>query len=146
MPERDRAKEVYWRRELADWEKSGLGIAEYCRKRGIPDYQFKNWQRRMRVIDAERAPAPMPASSRKRATASAKALANKFKSATESGAEFAEVMIVDSPAPLPHARQAPARTGGLEIVLPTGITLRLGPDCSTELLSSVLFLLEERSV
>jgi len=38
---------VYWRRLLADWERSGLSQAEFCRRRGVKAVTFAWWKSRL---------------------------------------------------------------------------------------------------
>jgi hypothetical protein len=146
MPTRDLSKETYWRRELADWEKTGLSGAAYCRKRGIPYQQFKDWQKRLRKLDANKTPVRMDLSTKQCSAASARMLADKFKTASEppSAVEFAEVLMVDSPATHSRAKQTSQQSGQLEVLLPTGLILRLGADCPMELLAAVFSVLENR--
>lgn len=142
---RDLAKEAHWRREFAEWQKTGLTGAEYCRQRGIPYYTFKDWQKRIRKLDAEAAAVlrkSLPPAARQRAAASAKLLAEKIKHGCEDSRaiEFAEVQVVEKePEERNHKLGAQ-----MEIVLPTGTKLRLGADCSLESLSSIIAMLENR--
>lgn len=45
----DRA--AYWQRLLAEWERSGLSQAEFCRRRGIKAVNLAWWKRRLRATD-----------------------------------------------------------------------------------------------
>jgi hypothetical protein len=45
----DRA--VYWRRLLAEWERSGLSQAEFCRRRDIKAVNLAWWKRRLKGTD-----------------------------------------------------------------------------------------------
>jgi hypothetical protein len=42
---------TYWRRILAEWERSGLSQAEFCRRRGIKAVNLAWWKRRLRATD-----------------------------------------------------------------------------------------------
>ena len=61
-------------------------------------------------------------------------------SASDDKDEFAEVKIVE---PRISESTTPEAGGALEVVLPSGITLRLGAGCSLDLLSSVMTVLEK---
>lgn len=50
---RDLEKEAQWRIEVAEWEKTDLGAAEYCRQRGIPYPRFNNWLKSLFTLDAQ---------------------------------------------------------------------------------------------
>lgn len=56
------------------------------------------------------------------------------------GVEFREVQLVERREP--RAKQSSGASAGLEVILPSGITLRLAPGCSLDLLSSVITALE----
>jgi hypothetical protein len=44
---------VYWQRLLADWERSGLSQAEFCRRRGVKAVTFAWWKRRLSQLAQE---------------------------------------------------------------------------------------------
>ena len=37
----------YWRRQVREWRESGEKQAEYCRQRGLNQYTFYRWRRRL---------------------------------------------------------------------------------------------------
>ena len=45
----DRA--MYWQRLLAEWARSGLSQAEFCRRRGIKAVNLAWWKRRLKGTD-----------------------------------------------------------------------------------------------
>jgi transposase len=46
--ERDAAKEIVWREKIAEYEKSGLTVREYCLKNGLRECQFFYWRRALK--------------------------------------------------------------------------------------------------
>lgn len=42
---RDRSKELYWRRHVAGWRRSGLSIRDYCRSECLAEASFYAWRR-----------------------------------------------------------------------------------------------------
>jgi hypothetical protein len=42
---------AYWQRLLAEWERSGLSQAEFCRRRGIKAVNLAWWKRRLKGTD-----------------------------------------------------------------------------------------------
>jgi hypothetical protein len=54
----------YWSKLIAEQEASGQKARPFCRERGIPEYSFYKWRRRLRQSDTvrfallETAPAP----------------------------------------------------------------------------------------
>jgi transposase-like protein len=47
---------TYWRSVLRAQKKSGLGVAAFCRKKGIQSASLYAWRRRMGASGAERGP------------------------------------------------------------------------------------------
>ena len=142
---------------LADWKASRLVGAEYCRRHGISYTQFRNWVNRHKRRDSGTISAAIAKREAKARSISraktvqrhqrvAKAKASRSKSqatfaAEHRVAEFAEVRLVETKRPLPSLSKQD-NIGVLEIVLPTGIKLRLGSSCPLDLLSSVMLVLE----
>lgn len=46
---RDPAKESYWRKQLALWQKSGLSIRAFCKEHGVVETSFYTWRRELIV-------------------------------------------------------------------------------------------------
>lgn len=44
---RDRSKEVYWRQQLALWQKSGLSSRAFCKEHGVVESSFYAWRREL---------------------------------------------------------------------------------------------------
>lgn len=142
---------------LADWRSSGLSSAEYCRRHGITFTQFRNWVNRLKRRDAAATKVSManrkgksrPVSRVKtvqgrQRIAKEKALRAASKAgfaAEQRAAGFAEVRLVEPERRKPSVSKQD-NMGVLEIVLTTGITVRLGSSCPVDLLSSVMSVLE----
>jgi transposase-like protein len=45
--QRDPQRERSWRRVLADFRASGLGVREYCRRHGLVESAFHYWRREL---------------------------------------------------------------------------------------------------
>jgi hypothetical protein len=43
--QRDRAKELHWRRHLAAWRRSGQSVRGYCAAEGLSEASFYAWRR-----------------------------------------------------------------------------------------------------
>jgi transposase len=92
---RSAEKEAFWRMAIEEQATSGLSVREFCRREGIAEASFFAWRREIRRRDGS----------------------------VDEAAELVPVQVVDklSPATVPSSE-----TGGLlEIVTPSGFTLRL---------------------
>lgn len=138
--ERDLGKERRWRQVFADWQTTGLSGAEYCRQKELTYTQFTAWNKRLRKRDAK-----SDGAHRRRMAARARRTEENVAGLAVSArsVEFAEVQLADRD----RRTLTPAKddvTSLLEVVLPSGIKLRLGAGCPLDLLSSVVSLLEGR--
>jgi hypothetical protein len=96
---------AYWQRLLGEWKQSGLSQAEFCRRRGIKAVTLAWWKRRWRGSPGA------PGTHRQRVTRSA------------GRAGFVELAWPSHP----------VRGGlGYELVLPSGVCLRLPGDFDAE--------------
>ena len=139
--QRDLSKEEQWRRTFTDWDKTGLSGAKFCRQRGIIYSQFKDWQKKIRRLDAEIAQMSRILPTRQRRIVGAAEPLTAHSSAR--ALEFAEVQVAD-----PSGKQQPLTAVDraakqLEIVLATGTTIRLTAGCPVDWLSSLIASLEE---
>ena len=50
---RSKEKEAQWRKHLATYEKSGLGVRAYCKREGLSENLFYAWRREIRLRDKE---------------------------------------------------------------------------------------------
>ena len=46
--QRDAEKERHWQKVIREGTRSGMSIREFCRRRGISEWQFYSWQRKLR--------------------------------------------------------------------------------------------------
>lgn len=108
---RDPQKEATWRGLIAEWQRSGLPLAEFARSKGVRVDQMRDWRKTIRLRDAEAAGARGP-----------------------SAPAFVEAKVSPyAPAPAgPRLHEAAARSpeataGGepIELRLPSGVTLRV---------------------
>ena len=110
----DLRKDRYWRSVLADFEKSGMSGQAYCRSRGISYSAFASRRRRLPARDA----------------GAARSSARQV--------EFAPVTLKPSPVlDTPVAGVEP-----IEIVFPTGVTLRVPEGFSASSLADIVSILE----
>lgn len=111
----DLRKQRYWKSVLVDFEKSGLSGQAYCTAKGISYTAF---------------------ASRRRRLVSSGSAGGGRESAKQ--VEFAPVTLKPS-----HAEPAPtSRAELLEIVFPTGVTLKVPAGYSASTLAEVLSILE----
>ncbi|MFC1806569.1 hypothetical protein ACFL09_06285 [Planctomycetota bacterium] len=115
-------REAHWRTVLAEWEKSGLTQAAFCREHELSAKTFTWWKRELTRRDAVRA-------SRRR-------LKGNSDASRSGKAGFLPVRVAG-------AGEAP-RDGhaGLEVVLVNGRRVRVGSDVDAELLAKVVTVLE----
>ena len=116
---RDPAREKFWRRTIRDQQRSGLSVREFCHRQGLKDWAFRWWRQEL----ARRDQASSVATSGERA---------------EAAPVFLPVQVVDletvSPPPAPP----------IEIVLPTGLIVRVPSGFDPRSLGHVLAALEGR--
>jgi transposase-like protein len=92
---RDPKREQFWRETVAAFEKSGLSVRAFCTARDLPETSFFNWRRTLRKRDRQR---PAPRSQ-----------------------EVRQPTLV----PLRVVPNAVVANAVLEIVLPTGLIVRV---------------------
>ena len=46
--ERATSKDDQWRARLAEQERSGLSVKQFCKERGLTEYSFYAWRKRLR--------------------------------------------------------------------------------------------------
>ena len=122
---RDPARERSWRRTVAEHARSGLSMAEFCRRRGLKPWTFRWWRRELSRRDHQAATdrggrAPGPSTD------------------LVLRSTFLPVQVVpDEPA-------SPPETTSVEIVLPDGPTVRVTRGFDPSTLKAVLSVLEAR--
>jgi hypothetical protein len=52
---RDRGKERFWRQVVRRWQRSGLGVREYCSAESLSEASFYGWRRELARRDQEAA-------------------------------------------------------------------------------------------
>jgi hypothetical protein len=57
-PQRDLAREQFWRQTLADWRSSGLTVRAFCKARDLRLTTFDYWKRELHRRDQAASPAP----------------------------------------------------------------------------------------
>jgi hypothetical protein len=114
--ERDPKRERFWRKALARRARSGLTVPEFCAREGLVATTFQHWRREIACRDAQQPDAPSQRQRRSLAPA------------------FVPVTLAES------------GTGTIypaEILLPTGVTLRLAAGIDQTTLSTLLAALRE---
>jgi transposase-like protein len=141
-PRRDPVKERFWREAIRRQKTSGLSIREFCARQSLTESAFHAWRREIRRRDQQCGPGKAPTSL---------ALSTKHRRqkpsvrATPAG-RSKETAPVDRPQFLPVAVTdlgkldafGRAAAGSMEIVLPSGVVLRVGRDCDRRTLRTVL--------
>jgi hypothetical protein len=116
---RDPAREKLWRRRIRDQQRSGLAVREFCLREGLKDWTFRWWRQELARRDQE--PSTAPQGER-----------------IDAPQTFLPVRVVDLEAVSPR----PAPT--IEIVMPTGPTVRVPPGFDPRTLGDVLAVLGGR--
>ena len=122
---RDPVKEQFWRRTIADQARSGLSVRAFCVREGLEPWNFHWWRqalaRRDREVLSARTVAPTNATNDLPAPVA-----------------FLPVCVVQDGADTIVA------TTPIEIVLPAGLTVRVGRGFDPIALDAVLSVLEAR--
>jgi len=120
---RDPAKEQYWRRLLATWQRSGQSGRDFCAEHQLSESNFYAWKREIAQRDREK-PTRAPAATRRSASP---------RSDTAALPAFLPVRIDAAAAPV------------LEVVLAHGRVLRVHAGFDADVLRQLLAVLEEPS-
>ena len=59
-PERDPAREQFWREAVLGWQAGGLTVRDYCRRQRLTEASFYHWRRELRQRDATPPPLFVP--------------------------------------------------------------------------------------
>ena len=139
--ERDIAKERMWRGIIRDCQESGLSAPQYCTRENLKYTTFADWRRTISERDAE---AKRTRSTPNRSGQSSRIKKNLIEDPVDN--QVASTVLPDFvPVSLIESRQQapPVDTqSSLEVVLTSGIVLRVRSDCSLRLLQSVVSVLE----
>jgi hypothetical protein len=107
---------AYWQRLLAEWARSGLSQAEFCRRRGLKAVNLAWWKRRLRATEG--------ADGGHRERGAGRAVRRGFvEVALPRGS--ASIAALRAPSSVPTS-------DGYELVLPGGVGLRLPDDFDAE--------------
>jgi transposase-like protein len=118
---RDPAKERHWRQVIRQWKQSGLSVREFCDWQGVSEASLYAWRREL----ADRDPPSGGASS-------------KARSELSPAGQFVPVRVLaDTPFP---GESSPV----LEVLLPSGVRLRVPAGCTRQTLADVIAVLESR--
>jgi hypothetical protein len=120
-------KERFWRQVVEGHAGSGLSVRQYCTDRGVSEPSFFAWRRELAQRDV---PANEPARSSSQRSVSARAMSQR-----SAPLGFAQLQIAPS---------EPASGVSIEIVLPTGIRIRVPRGACQDTLCNVLGALERR--
>jgi len=123
-------REQLWRERIEAWRSSGQRQSEFCRVHGFPVSSFSYWK--IELVRREQL----------HARASAPAQLSRAVEAEAPGGQDLGWQQVPWPAtPAPGSAVGPAEEG-LEVVLPSGWSIRLGPRFAAESLRRLLGVLE----
>jgi hypothetical protein len=122
-------KDKLWRKRLLDWQQSGLGVTEFCRRKDIKLSSFCDWRRRIQMRDSEM---------RKNAARLSVKVFSKRPVLTSDN--FVPVSLKES-----HLSNTSAEPA-LEIRLLSGITVSVREMCSATLLANAIKVLENHNV
>ncbi len=116
MAGKSRGAAGWWRERVARWRSSGLSVAEFCRRDRLSSPLFYVWRKRL------------------------KGGRGQGRRGTGRVPRLLPVQLVDPPGVLSVAAAARVLggTGGVEIVLPRGVTVRAGTEIDEFRLRSVL--------
>jgi hypothetical protein len=120
---RDPIREKFWRRTIRQQQRSGLTVRAFCLREGLKDGAFRWWRQALVRRDREASLTPPD---------------DRDGEPTEATPGFLPVRLVELEAV--STRPAPP----IEIVLPTGTTVRVHPGFNPSALGKILAVLEGR--
>ncbi len=122
--QRDPIREKFWRRTIRQQQRSGLPVRAFCLREGLKVGAFRWWRQALGRRDRE---------------ASLTAADGRDREPTEAAPPFLPVRVVELEA------VSPRPTAPIEIVVPTGPTVRVCSGFDPRTLGQVLAVLEGRS-
>jgi len=122
--QRDLLREKFWRRTIRQQQHSGLPVRAFCLREGLKEGAFRWWRQALARRDRERSATPA---------------GDRDGEPTEAVPAFLPVRLVDLEA------ASPLPSPPIEIVLPTGSTVRVLSGFNPRTLGQVLDVLEGRS-
>lgn len=120
-PQRDAAKEQFWRDTVQRQQAGGLSIREFCARKRLTESAFYAWRAEIRRRDQELGPNRTP---------------QRQRPAKRSRLRFLPVAVADHRAA--SAVNVAVAQSSVEIALPSGIVLRLGAGCDRRTLRTVI--------
>lgn len=155
---RDEDKEAFWKRMLVEYASSGVSVAEFCRVRGLSSNSFNAWRRELLIRERERA-----ATGRQDGISELPKFPDKVKDSrgrlipsrvskwlaekqTEKPTEhtktssFIPLKLVEQPAP---CEKSQPQNSAIEVVSPSGFTVRLNGDFDVANVKKLLNALEK---
>ncbi|VTR91663.1 Uncharacterized protein OS=Planctomyces maris DSM 8797 GN=PM8797T_10659 PE=4 SV=1 [Gemmata massiliana] len=133
---RDPKLEQFWRTTIAKWVASGLNIRDFCRKYKLTEPSFYAWRREIAARDRTPIPKSVPRTT---------SVAPARRTSTSPGPSRSVTRRISAPAPRPSfvaLRVVPDTP--LELVLPSGLVLRVPPGYDANHLRAVVAALEVR--
>lgn len=125
--QRDVEKEQFWRRIIEGHASSKLSVRGYCAQHGVSEPSFFAWRRELAGRDSE---------SSKSSGRVRRPTRSKVATKQPSAAHFAKLHIAPS--------ELLSSATCIEIVLPTGVGVRIGRGVCRQTLADVLAVLEGR--
>jgi len=133
--QRDLAKEKYWRKIIEQFKESGLSGQAFCGLKKLKYTTFADWRREIAARDAEKQSGRRSKFGR---ASRVKSSSNGIKAASSQPANFAEINVVSDKTE--ETKIVPV--GTIDIILTSGITLRVPQTSSLKFTSSLLSVLE----
>jgi hypothetical protein len=118
---RDPSRERFWRRTVRQQVQSGLSVRDFCRREGLKDWTFRWWRQELARRDGPSASAPQVEPGSK---------------PTGAASAFLPVQVIDLES------VAPRSPAPIEIVLPSGPTVRVPVGFDPRTLGAILSVLE----
>jgi transposase-like protein len=136
----DPQRQSYWEAVVERWREGGQGVRAFCRDEGLRESAFYFWRRQLARRGRQ---AAVVASSQPQARSTKPASRSPKRILPQPGAtlSFLPVRLV---APTSGNLGVAQPTGGVEIVLPQGCTVRAPVGFDRQTLSDVLAVLEAR--
>lgn len=153
--ERDEEKEKFWRKTIAEWMKSGLSVRAFCRKNNVPESSFNAWRRELSIRDREKqidgqptasvdtvAPPAVLKDSRGRVIPARFHEARLQPASSPPSSEPVQFVPLQLVSEQQEGETKKCGAGAVEILSPSGITLRVNNDVDFAFLSQLLRSLE----
>ena len=126
-------KRQQWAEQIEAWRSSGESVRAFCRRRRLSEASFYWWRRRLGFSGRSRAMAQADTSRANGSSSASKSTSSPVSAAAEE-AGFAELRLSEDGA---------ADDERIELALPTGERLRIGPEVSEAHLRRVLMAVRE---